>query len=388
MGVFVAERADLSPSTRGSANSRMRAPESSRETARRRCRVEGNQAAEHQRARPTRLNTFGQLLRVTTFGESHGPAIGCVVDGCPPGHRDRAGGFRARPRAARHRHPPHLGAARGRRRVEIPAASTKARPRHAGRVVDPQHRPAQQGLRPDIAAQFRPAMPTTPTGRNTASRDPRGGGRSSARGTTMRVAAAVIAKKWLADGMVRQRAGHLADRRRLPRSTPGRHRNQSVLLAGCRAGRRTRRLHGRAAQVRRFGRRESRRGRRRRAAGLGRTGVRQTRRRTRRGDDVDQRGQGRGDRRRFRRDRAKGTNIATRSPAMVSSNHAGGILGGISSGQRVVVSVAFKPTSSLRLPAPDRDAGGNEVESSVTGRHDPLRRHPCRPSARRCWRWC
>ena len=53
------------------------------------------------------------------------------------------------------------------------------------------------------------------------------------------------------------------------------------------------------------------------------------------------------------------------------SNHAGGILGGISSGQRIVVSVAFKPTSSLRLPARGLDADGNEVEIVTTGRHDP-----------------
>src|SRR5690606_41798445 len=53
------------------------------------------------------------------------------------------------------------------------------------------------------------------------------------------------------------------------------------------------------------------------------------------------------------------------------SNHAGGTLGGISSGQQVVVSVAFKPTSSLRLPARGVDVRGNEVEVVTTGRHDP-----------------
>jgi chorismate synthase len=53
------------------------------------------------------------------------------------------------------------------------------------------------------------------------------------------------------------------------------------------------------------------------------------------------------------------------------SNHAGGILGGISSGQQIVVSVAFKPTSSLRLPARGLDIDGNEVEIATTGRHDP-----------------
>jgi chorismate synthase len=53
------------------------------------------------------------------------------------------------------------------------------------------------------------------------------------------------------------------------------------------------------------------------------------------------------------------------------SNHAGGILGGISSGQEIVVSTAFKPTSSLRLPARSLDVDGNEVEVITKGRHDP-----------------
>jgi chorismate synthase len=58
-------------------------------------------------------------------------------------------------------------------------------------------------------------------------------------------------------------------------------------------------------------------------------------------------------------------------PDGFGSNHAGGILGGISTGQPVVVSVAFKPTSSLRLPAESIDLEGNAVETIVTGRHDP-----------------
>ena len=81
------------------------------------------------------------------------------------------------------------------------------------------------------------------------------------------------------------------------------------------------------------------RGRRRRAAGLGRAGLRQARRRPRRGDDVDQRGQGRGDRRRLRQRRAEGQRAPRRDDArrISVSNHAGGILGGISSGQQVIV---------------------------------------------------
>ena len=59
------------------------------------------------------------------------------------------------------------------------------------------------------------------------------------------------------------------------------------------------------------------------------------------------------------------------TPDGFASNHAGGILGGISSGQQVVVSVAFKPTSSLRLPVDGLDVDGNVVEIVTTGRHDP-----------------
>jgi len=59
------------------------------------------------------------------------------------------------------------------------------------------------------------------------------------------------------------------------------------------------------------------------------------------------------------------------TPQGFASNHAGGVLGGISTGQRIVVSTAFKPTSSLRLPADGLDIDGNTVEVVTTGRHDP-----------------
>ena len=58
-------------------------------------------------------------------------------------------------------------------------------------------------------------------------------------------------------------------------------------------------------------------------------------------------------------------------PGGFGSNHAGGVLGGISTGQPVTVSVAFKPTSSLRLPAESIDMEGRAIETIVTGRHDP-----------------
>ena len=92
MGIFVAERHDLV-----AHNARIK------------------QAGRRAAPDGWTVNTFGQLFRVTTFGESHGPAIGCVIDGCPPGIAIAAEDFARRPRAPRHRQdPPYLGAPRGR----------------------------------------------------------------------------------------------------------------------------------------------------------------------------------------------------------------------------------------------------------------------------------
>ena len=93
-------------------------------------------------------NTFGTLFCVTSFGESHGPAIGCVVDGCPPGlalDRSRHPA-RTRPPQARHVAPRHA-AARVRHRRDPVRRVRGPHHRHADRAADPQRGPAQQGLR-------------------------------------------------------------------------------------------------------------------------------------------------------------------------------------------------------------------------------------------------
>ena len=143
-------------------------------------------------------NTFGRLLRVTTFGESHGPAIGCVIDGLPPGIAVAPDDFRAdldRRATGRTRHTSqrHEDDA-----VEIlsgvyEGVTTGTPVALLVRNVDARSRDYAA-----IASQFRPGHADYTYLHKYGVRDPRGGGRSSARETTMRVAAGVIAKRWLA----------------------------------------------------------------------------------------------------------------------------------------------------------------------------------------------
>ena len=144
-------------------------------------------------------STFGHLFRVTNFGESHGPAIGCVIDGCPPGMALSRGRHpaRARPAPARHLAPRH--AAQRARHGRDPVRRVRGRDhRHADLPADPQHRPAQQGLRQHprhlpprprrlhLLAQVRPARP--------ARRRPRVGAADRADGRRRRGRAQVAAR--------------------------------------------------------------------------------------------------------------------------------------------------------------------------------------------------
>ena len=319
-------------------------------------------------------NTFGQLLRVTTFGESHGPAIGCVVDGCPPGLELAADDFvtdLARRATGRSRHTSqrheadeveilsgvHEGATTG-TPIALLVRNTDARSKDYDR----------------IAEQFRPGHADYTYWQKYGVRDPRGGGRASARETTMRVAAGVIAKKWLGQRHGVLVRGYLAqlgailpqacewsavdanpffwpDEAQVPelesfmdalrKSGDSVGARISVIASGVPPGW-GEPVYGKLdAEI---------------AAAMmsinAAKGVEV-------GDgfaSVMQRGS-------EHRDEATAQGFL--------SNHAGGILGGIASGQQVVVSVAFKPTSSLRLPARGLDVHGNEVEVGTTGRHDP-----------------
>ncbi len=320
------------------------------------------------------MNTFGHLLRVTTFGESHGPAIGCVVDGCPPGIAIAAEEFAhdlSRRATGKTRHTSQRHEAD---EVEILSGVYEGRTTGTPIALLVRNTDARSKDYGRIAGQFRPGHADYTYWHKYGIRDPRGGGRSSARETTMRVAAAVIAKKWLAERFgvhVRacvDRVGELVpaaldwtavednpffwpDAAQVPaleaymdglrKSGDSVGARVTVVADGVPPG------WGEPV----YGKLDAEIA----AAMMSINAVK--------GVEI---GDG------FASVVQKGTEHRDEvTPAGFLSNHAGGILGGISSGQQVVASVAFKPTSSLRLPGRGVDVHGEDVEIVTTGRHDP-----------------
>ena len=319
-------------------------------------------------------NTFGQLLRVTTFGESHGPAIGCVVDGCPPGIALTAGDFahdleRRATGKTRHTSQRREGDA-----VEIFSGVHEGLTTGTPIALLIRNTDARSRDYDAIARQFRPGHADYTYWQKYGLRDPRGGGRSSARETAVRVAAGVIAKRWLLQRHGVRVRGHVAQiAHLLPRSHDWAavERNpffwpdaaqvselesfmDALRKSGDSAGAR---VHVEAVGVPPgwgqplYGKLDAEIG----AAMLSINA-------------------------------AKGVEIgagfaSVQQPGSVhrdavvdgafASNHAGGILGGISTGQTITCAVAFKPTSSLRLPVAGIDMDGDAVEVVTTGRHDP-----------------
>ena len=164
-------------------------------------------------------NTFGRLFAVTTFGESHGPAIGCVIDGCPPGLELSPADFtfdlaRRATGKSRHTSQRHEEDA-----VEVLSGLYEGRTTGTPIALLVRNTDARSKDYDKIAEQFRPGHADYTYWQKYGIRDPRGGGRSSARETTMRVAAAVVAKKWLLQKFgirVRGHVSQIADLR--PRS--------------------------------------------------------------------------------------------------------------------------------------------------------------------------
>jgi chorismate synthase len=320
------------------------------------------------------LNTFGQLFRVTTFGESHGPAIGCVIDGCPPGIALAPEDFiadLARRATGKSR---HVSARHEADAIEILSGVYEGATTGTPIALLIRNTDARTRDYDRIAEQFRPGHADYTYWQKYGTRDPRGGGRSSARETTMRVAAAVVAKKWLSGKHGVQVQGHLAQIGDvMPRSfdlvavesnpffwpdaaqVPELEQYMDALRkSGDSVGARVTVVAtgvppGWGEPV--YGKLDAELA----AAMMSINAVKGVEI----GDGfaaVMQKGSG-------HRDEATRAGFLT--------NHAGGILGGISSGQAVFVSVAFKPTSSLRLPARGLDVRGDEVEIVTTGRHDP-----------------
>jgi chorismate synthase len=319
-------------------------------------------------------NTTGKLFAVTTFGESHGPAIGCVIDGCPPGlaiAEDEFATDLERRATGRTR---HTSQRREEDRVEILSGVYQGRTTGTPIALLIRNTDARSKDYADLAATFRPGHADYAYWQKYGIRDPRGGGRASARETTMRVAAAVIAKKYLAERCgirVRgclTRLGPLAPRRfdwNAVEANPFFWPDATMvpeLEAFMDALRKSGDSVGARVDVEALGV----------PAGLGEPVYGKL--------DGDLaaalmginavKGVAIGDG--FEVVAQKGTEHRDEmTPQGFLSNHAGGILGGISTGQPLRVAIALKPTSSLRLPGRSVNLDGEPVEVVTQGRHDP-----------------
>lgn len=319
-------------------------------------------------------NSFGRLLRVTTFGESHGPAIGCVIDGLPPGIAIAPEDFRRdldRRATGKTRHTSQRHEAD---EVEILSGVYEGATTGTPVALLIRNTDARSKDYAAIAAQFRPGHADYTYWQKYGVRDPRGGGRSSARETTMRVAAGVIAKRWLADRhgvSVRACVSQVGDLRPSARDWAAVEANPLFWpdpdgIAALEKYMDVLRKSGDSVGARVdieahgvppgwgepvYGKLDADIA----AAMMSINAVK--------GVEI---GAG------FRAVAQSGSEHRDlMSPAGFASNHAGGILGGISSGQPVTCSVAFKPTSSLRLPGATVDVHGGASEVVTTGRHDP-----------------
>ena len=319
-------------------------------------------------------NSFGTLYCVTSFGESHGPAYGGVVDGCPPGLALSAEDLqkeldRRKPGTSR-----HVTQRRENDRVEILSGVYEGRT--TGTAIGFLVRNEDQRSKDyaSIAATFRPGHADYTYTQKYGVRDPRGGGRASARETLVRVAAGAIAKKWLAERYGVRIRGYLAqlgpidigfqdwaavDGNAFFAANPAKVPELEAYMDGLResgdsVGARVNVVAegvpvGWGEPV--YGRLDSDIA----AAMMSINAVK--------GVEI---GAG------FAAIAQKGSEHGDEmTPEGFVTNHAGGILGGISTGQAVTVSIALKPTSSIRLPRRSVDAEGRPVTVQTTGRHDP-----------------
>ncbi|QDF96169.1 chorismate synthase [Azoarcus sp. DD4] len=319
-------------------------------------------------------NTIGTLFCVTSFGESHGPAIGCVVDGCPPGLMLTAADIQAeldrrKPGTSRHvtqrREPDEVEILSG-----VFEGVTTGTP-IALLIRNQDQRSKDYG---NIADSFRPGHADYPYWQKYGIRDYRGGGRSSARETAVRVAAGAIAKKWLAEkfgivirgymaqlgpisvpfasweevdgnpffvpnaGIVPQLEAYMDELRKSGDSVGARI---NVVASGVPVGwgepvydRLDADIAYAMMSINAVKGVEI-------GAGF---------------DSIAQLGTEHGD---------------ELTPEGFLSNNAGGVLGGISSGQDILVSMAIKPTSSIRLDKRSIDRAGSPTIVNTHGRHDP-----------------
>ena len=319
-------------------------------------------------------NTFGQAFTVTTFGESHGVALGAIVDGCPPGLELSESDLqtdldRRRPGQSKY-------TTQRRELDEVKIMSGVFEGRTTGTPIGLVIENTDQRSRDygEIKDQYRPAHADYSYDKKYGFRDYRGGGRASARETSMRVAAGGIAKKYLWETFGTRISGYLSQIGAIkPKIDSLEHVEDNPFF--CPDPNVVDEIAALIDQLRRDG---DSIGARINVvasnvpAGLGEpvfdkldadlasalvsinavkgvefgTGFL----------SVTQRGS-------MHRDEMDASGFL--------SNNAGGVLGGISTGQNVEVSIALKPTSSLTMPGKSIDRYGNEVEVVTKGRHDP-----------------
>lgn len=319
-------------------------------------------------------NSFGQLFRVTTFGESHGLALGAVVDGCPPGleisEADLQGDLdRRKPGTSRYTTP-------RREPDEVKILSGVFEGKTTGTSIGLLIENTDQRSKDysDIKDLFRPGHADYTYHQKYGQRDYRGGGRSSARETAMRVAAGAIAKKYLKQvhgieitgflsqlGPIKAEAFDAVQIEQNPFFFP-----DAGKLEELDQYMRDLKKEGNSigAKVQVIARNVP--------VGLGEPvfdrldadiahammGINAVK-----GVEI---GDG------FAVVEQKGSEHRDEmTPAGFASNHAGGILGGISSGQDIVVSMALKPTSSITVPGKTINTEGEAIEMITKGRHDP-----------------
>ena len=319
-------------------------------------------------------NTFGQLFTVTTFGESHGAGLGCIIDGCPPGlaltESDiQADLDRRKPGTSR-----HVTQRREADQVEILSGVFEGKTTGtpiALLIRNTDQRSKDYG---NIATSFRPGHADYTYWHKYGTRDYRGGGRSSARETAARVAAGAVAKKWLKEKFGTEITAYVTQVGEKEIQFEGyEHISQNPFFAANQSQivelenymdsvRKSldsvgAKLHIEAVNV---------------PVGLGEPvfdrldaeiayammGINAVK-----GVEIGagfgsvvQRGSEHGD---------------ELTPQGFLSNHSGGILGGISTGQNIHVNIAIKPTSSIATPRRSIDINGNSVELATHGRHDP-----------------
>jgi chorismate synthase len=319
-------------------------------------------------------NTFGKLFTVTSFGESHGPALGCIVDGCPPGLSLTEGDMQ---KDLDRRKPGQSRFTTQRREDDaVKILSGVFEGKTTGTpigllITNTDQRPKDYSK---IKDQFRPAHADYTYYQKYGIRDYRGGGRASARETAMRVAAGAIAKKYLLEACGTQVRGYLSQLGPIkietvdyaeieqnpffcPDPTKVPLMEEYMAALGKEGNSIGARITVTASNV---------------PVGLGEPIFDRLDAEIAKAlmsinavkgveigagfDSIDQKG-------------SEHRDEITEDGFL--SNNAGGILGGISSGQEIIANLALKPTSSIRIPGKSINIAGEAEEVVTTGRHDP-----------------